>query len=295
MIIYLDQNKWIELARIANGVDTSVRDEKILAEFREASENGCIFPLAATHYIEFSRIKDLGRRKRLGSFMWELSQGKTFAPYGEIVEREIEIALQGIGINIVARDADLIGVGVEFAFGRQLKSELLDYFKVLVNKSILTGNEMLSTDPIKTINFNTQRKNFLNHLNELNEKKHQLEKAKWDDWLHAISTVDIIEPLYRVFCLHNLDKSIFENMEIENHRNFLMSMPTRKLDIHLHREVIKNDQYKPKPSDLEDWGGIGVASCYCDVVVCEKHFADMLQRNSYKSAARIETKLDNVF
>ena len=36
-------------------------------------------------------------------------------------------------------------------------------------------------------------------------------------------------------------------------------------------------------------------SCYCDVVICEKHFADMLKRDQYVSNARIETKLDNVF
>lgn len=63
----------------------------------------------------------------------------------------------------------------------------------------------------------------------------------------------------------------------------------------MHRQVLKNEQYKPKQSDLEDWGGIGVASCYCDVVVCEKHFANLLQRDGYKPKARIETKLDNVF
>lgn len=295
MIIYLDQNKWIELARIANGVDASDRDIQILARFKEASEDGCIFPLAATHYIEFSRIKNLGRRKRLGSFMWELSQGNTLAPYGEIVEREIEVALQGLEVKISARESDLIGFGVEFAFGCQLQSELLNYFKTLVNKSILSGSEAFNIDPIQTRNFDTHRNNFLSHLNEINEKKHLFGKAKWDDWLHAISMVDIIEPLYRVFCLHNLDKSILENLKIEEHRRFLMSMPTRKLDIHLHRQVIKNDQYKPKSSDLEDWGGIGVASCYCDVVVCEKHFANMLKRDSYKPVARIETKLDDVF
>jgi len=295
MIIYLDQNKWIELARIANGIDTSSRDLRVLQQFRDAVKNGCIFPLAATHYIEFSRIKDLERRKRLGSFMWELSQGKTFAPYGNIVDREIEVALQSIGVKIPVRDLSVIGFGVEFAFGHNLDSDILNYFKDLVNKSILTGSQVLNMDPIGTVNFDSQRKSFLNHLNSLHEKKNQLVRSKWDDWLHAIALVDIIEPLNRVFTLHKLDKAILENMNIEEHKSFLTSMPTRKLDIHLHKQVIKNNQYRPKISDLEDWAGIGMASCYSDIVVCERHFADMLQRDSYKPAARIETKLDNVF
>lgn len=74
----------------------------------------------------------------------------------------------------------------------------------------------------------------------------------------------------------------------------LNSMPTRKLDIHLHKQILKNPNYKPKITDLGDWGGIGIASCYCDVVICEKHFADLLNRDSYVPNIRIETKLENL-
>ena len=295
MIVYLDQNKWIELARITNGLDLSDRDRRLLREFTAVSEKGCVFPLSSTHFIEFSRIKDVERRKRLGGVMWNLSKGRTIAPYREIVECEIEIALSKIGVNIIPRKESFIGEGIEFAFGIEFQSELLNTFKTLVNKSILTGLESLNIDPVGSVTLDAHRNNFFNHLSEINVKKHKLEKSKWDDWLHAISMVDIIDPLNRVFQLHGLDVSIMDKLDIVQRRQFLMSMPTRKLDVHLHRQVLKNEQYKPKQSDLEDWGGIGVASCYCDVVVCEKHFANLLQRDGYKPKARIETKLDNVF
>ena len=295
MIVYLDQNKWIELARIANGLDTTVRDKNILGEFLAASKSKCIFPLASTHFIEFSRIGNVGRRKRLGELMWKISKDKTFAPYPSIVEREIEVALRNLGIDITPRPEQLIGEGVEFAFGVEFQSELLKIFKALVNKSILTGSEMFDIDPVGSVNLDSHRNNFFKHLSQINEKKHQLDKSKWDDWLHAISMVDIIDPLNRVFQKYSLSVSLMEKFSKEQRKEFLMSMPTRKLDIHLHRQVLKNEQYKPKKSDLEDWGGIGVASCYCDVVVCEKHFASLLNRDGYIPKARVVTKLDHVF
>ena len=73
------------------------------------------------------------------------------------------------------------------------------------------------------------------------------------------------------------------------------AIPTRKLDIHLHRQVLKNDHYKPKESDLEDWAGLGAAACYADAVVCEKHFASLLARDGFTHHARIETNLSETF
>jgi hypothetical protein len=295
MIIYLDQNKWIELAKIANGIDSSDRGKKILDQFSAVSGPECLFPLCSVHYIEFSRIKDLERRKRLGRVMWNLSKGKTIAPYRDIVEHEIEIALVEIGINITPRKWTFIGDGIEFAFDIEFQSEILNTFKTIVNESALTGSEYFNIDPLCSKNLDAHRNNFFRHLSEIKERKYELEKSKWDDWLHAISMVDIIDPLNRVFQLHGLNVSIMDNLDIVQHRQFLMSMPTRKLDVHLHRQVLKNEQYRPKKSDLEDWGGIGVGSCYCDVVVCEKHFANLLQRDGYRLKARIETNLENVF
>jgi hypothetical protein len=36
-----------------------------------------------------------------------------------------------------------------------------------------------------------------------------------------------------------------------------------------------------------------VASCYCDVLVCEKHMANMLRRNGFVTKARVEINLEN--
>ena len=72
-------------------------------------------------------------------------------------------------------------------------------------------------------------------------------------------------------------------------------MPTRRMDLHLRRQVLRNRKYRARSSDLEDWGGVAVAVCYCDVVICEKHMADMLRRDGFKTHARVEVALENAF
>ena len=60
MIVYLDQNKWIELARIVNGVEISEKAVSLLREIEISLSSGCLFPLSAIHLMEYSRIKDPG-------------------------------------------------------------------------------------------------------------------------------------------------------------------------------------------------------------------------------------------
>jgi hypothetical protein len=78
-------------------------------------------------------------------------------------------------------------------------------------------------------------------------------------------------------------------------KQVINDMPTRRVDLHLHRQVLHNSNYRARPTDLEDWGGLVIASSYCDVVVCEKHMASMLKRDGFKTHARVEVNLENTF
>lgn len=139
------------------------------------------------------------------------------------------------------------------------------------------------------------REKFRDHLAQLQDIKNELPKKKWDDMLYAIELADIREPLAEVMLNHGLSKEDFKNLGEKEFKTLIDNMPSRKLDLHVHRQVLKNQHSNAKLSDLEDWVGIGVASQYCDVVVCERHFADMIKRDHFKTVARIETDLKNTF
>lgn len=94
MIVYLDQNKWTELARMVNGKDTSPRTTQVIKEFDAALDTGhVVFPLSAFYYMESARISNVGRRSRLGSVMWTYSKRATIAFYPTVVKHELEVAL----------------------------------------------------------------------------------------------------------------------------------------------------------------------------------------------------------
>ena len=291
MIVYLDQNKWIELARIVNGLESSRRSKQILAEIKAALDSGCIFPLSALHIIEFSRIKNADRRRRLGKVMWSLSKGATTAPLKSILEFEIEAALKAIGYPISPTPLQYIGHGIAHAFGEHESMRgFWDRFSDTVDEAMLCGEPAIQMEPLSYSSLK-HRKNFAEHLRKLNEEKRTLEKDKLDDWLYAISMADINEPLSEAFARHKISITDIEGWGLTRLKAFMDAIPTRKLDIHLHRQVLKNDHYKPKESDLEDWAGLGAAACYADAVVCEKHFASLLARDGFTHHARIETKM----
>ena len=294
MIIYLDQNKWIELAKIYHGKETSPGAVLFLKELEASIECGYQYPLSAIHYMEFSRISNVGRRKRLGEVMAKYSQGDTIVSSREIVLNEIENSLSQFYPKIKKRDIKLIGKGIDHAFGFSRQKGLPDWLMEMADEAILTGSEELNVEPISY--FSTEhRLNFTSHLESLHKDKHELDKKKWDDWINAIAIADVIEPMSEVMKRNGLQPSDLGCLNAKNYSDFIACMPSRSVDVHLHKQVLKNPNYKPKISDLEDWAGLGIASSYCDVLVCEKHFADMLKRDSFKKKARVVTSLYDIF
>ncbi len=295
MVVYLDQNKWIELARIVNGLEKTVRARRLLGEVEAALSIGVLFPISALNILEMSRIKDPGRRGRLGRVMWNYSKGYTTAPLKSILEHEIEVALAALGYPVVPSRLNYIDVGLAHAFGKDpVVRGFWDRFGTAADEAMLCGDPSI---PIEPLSFSSirHRQKFAQHLTKLNQTKKTLHPKKWDDWLYAISMVDIIEPLNEVFSRHGIAASEVGSWGPEKLKQFMNAIPTRKLDIHLHRQVLKNDQYKVKQSDLEDWAGLGAAACYADVVVCEKHFATMLGRDKNQTHARIQVDLYELF
>ncbi len=161
-----------------------------------------------------------------------------------------------------------------------------------MERAMLTGSSRLGVDPL-SFKGQVQRENFLSHLDTLHKTKHEPPKNKWENWLYGVAIADIRNPLTRVMVRHNISKDAFEGFTERQYKDFVEAMPTRRLDVHLHRQVLRNSNYKPKKTDLEDWAGVAVAASYCDVVVCENHMADMIQRDRFSVKARIETNLIN--
>lgn len=141
-IIYLDQNKWIDVAKAFHGraVDPDLRAAFVLVE-KLSRRGAAVFPLSAVHYMETAKISDHGRRKRLGTAMWEISRGHTMASYREIVRFELESELARRFPGVAPRDFELVSRGVAHAFGEVYTYRIPDELRKKLPPEAIEGLE----------------------------------------------------------------------------------------------------------------------------------------------------------
>ncbi len=294
MIIYLDQNKWIELSKMVHGKDDSQRAKRIVRAMESVCTAGHVtLPLSAIHYMETSRISNEGRKVRLGSTMWRFSRGQTIAGYPAVVRHELDVALSKHFAHIVPGELQVIGFGHAHAFG-EAAGNVPSIFAEEFERSMLMGNELLRIPPLASY-ASHHRESFRNHLASLHIRAAEVSPDLRENFLYAISTVDILEPLSQAMVKYELPANTLEILGETGLKKLINDMPTRRVDLHLHRQVLRNPTYAPKPTDLEDWAALAMAACYCDVVVCEKHMANMLSRDGFRTKTRIEVDLDQTF
>ena len=295
MIVYLDQNKWIELAKMFHGKDNSIRASRVLREYEEARKDNRIqLPLSSIHYIETSRISNTNRRVRLGAAMWHFSGGASIIGYQAIVRHELELALAKHLTEVNPGSINILGRGHAHAFCSPPLPGAMALIQDEIERSLLMGSAWLGIDPLASYS-STHRENFKQHLSTLHVRCKAVPENLRENWLYAMSTDDILNPLNEVMRKHKLPKETIANLGEHRLKEVIDDMPTRRIDMHLHKQILQNPNYVARSSDLEDWGGIAVASSYCDVVICEKHMADMLRRNRFTTYARIETNIENTF
>jgi hypothetical protein len=293
MIVYLDQNKWIELARMFHGKDTSARARQVLKDYESATVEGrATLPLSSVHYIEMSRVSNVDRKVCLGTAMWHFSRGKTIIGYPAIVRHEFETALAKHVPRVKPGELKIVGKGHAHAFCAQLLQGLLKLFEEDVERSLLVGYEPYGIKP-PAYSGTTHRENFRQSLSTIRERYDDMPSELRENWLYATSMIDILDPMNDVRRKHQLEEGLLEQLGEDGLKQVINDMPTRRVDLHLRRQVLRNRNYATRDSDLEDWGGVGVAACYCDVVICEKHMADMLHRDGFKTHARIEVALED--
>lgn len=287
MIIYLDQNKWIDLARICHGKDKNKNSIGLYKRLASAVEkNEVSLPLSAIHYMECGRISNAGRRERLGNVMWQLSKGMTLCSYEKIVTHESEVALSKIYSQVQTSSLDLLGFGISHAFGEEFEDHFSTIHELEFEKACITGcSELIGNIP--PFYGRKHAEKFRDHLAKLHTIKERLPRGQWGDFLRVLSLSDVITPFSDVMHQNGLSYADFEKLRKEEIFELVQSMPSRALDIHLSSQVLKKNDYNPKITDMEDWAGVGVGAQYCDVVVCEKHMADMLGRDRFVSKAVI--------
>lgn len=93
-IVYLDQNKWIELARVQSGAVTSGMVADLYFELIAAVQSGqVLFPLSVSHILETSKRNDPVSRVHLAETQAKLSRGFVYRSRAGRLEVEVRVTL----------------------------------------------------------------------------------------------------------------------------------------------------------------------------------------------------------
>ena len=308
-VIYLDQNKWIDVARAFHGKAQDAELKAACAVVEKLSRRmAAIFPLSWVHYVETAKITNHEQRTRLGTAMWEISRGHTLASLRKVARFEVETALARRFPHVTPRDFQLVSKGHAHAFDARYAYRIPEEYRGrlpagmseealerelqrVLEKAAITGE---GPGGIRTPSpdYNQPNSSFKEHLKTLPQRGSSLSPGKQEDFLHTIALIDIEEPIKEVLDFHGLswERDLIP-LGTEGLTAFVQGMPSRRTEVHLHRQILKNPTLKPKDNDLEDWSGLGPATAHCDIVICEKHFANLLHRDGFRPNAQVITDL----
>lgn len=111
--IYLDQNKWIDVARVDKGATAGKPFENAAALLSAGVELGELsVPLSRAHFIETNNRRDWASRRELAETMFRLSSRHTVAPADALLPGELDRALKEFfGRPLELRQVKPFGVG----------------------------------------------------------------------------------------------------------------------------------------------------------------------------------------
>ena len=312
--VYLDQNKWIDLARAAVGHPLGERYEDALLLARTAVRTGAAsFPLDIFRYMETTKRGNDRSRVELADTMRELSQQNTMALPREVLDHEIDVALQHrFGLPDVPRPLRVFGFGI-----RHIDQARLDWPQVDLSflpdqgASLLPGQRrtlqgfidatieagLLRVGPKTLLNAGfdhnaTSGDAFVAHENRIASEiaRLGLTGGRIDDAVRASDFGDIrpavVIALTRVGLTYD---EFMDGLTEGEFLDFMDDLPTRFVTNTLRSAKHRQAQQPWEPNDLVDIVALPVASVYCDVLVTEKQWVHRLQQG--KVGERYGTKL----
>ena len=305
--IYLDHNKWIELARVDHGRASGPEKSDVLVLAREARRRGLAsFPLSDIHYMETLQKRDVGARKRLAQTMASISQYDAIAPVWQLVPMEIDEALRvRFGRPTSARSVRVFGKGAAHALadarfdeaksyqppgkpalgsrGRAFFGEMLE-FSALSGQGIAEGPKGRTPFEDGSSNYHEREKTLVDWFRATGASAEQRRVKLAQHTLEDIGA-QIVEALDRAGI------AIEEFLELgpEGVLDFLSNLPSRHVEHVLRTLRHENSQHVWKANDLADLGALCSSIPYCDVVVTERHWTHIVKRAGLD--ARYRTKV----
>lgn len=305
-LIYLDQWAWIQLARAFHRIESSKILCALLEFVQTAKESGTArFPLSLAHYYETNTHRDHDSRLRLFEVMSKFSELDSIASLDSVIRYEVERALKRrFPDHIIEKPFSLIGKGVQHASGypREInikrkkgmssnehtarKAFAEQWFQI----SSLVGPDAFGSGLPRITEFPGGR-NFSALLSALPNDVKNIPDFGLEAYFTDRCINDIRPIIEKVLLSSGLSWKAFETLKPSDKIQFVNELPSRRVEKHLMRQFAKNANLPKRDSDLNDWVYLGIAVSYCDIVLAEKQFTDLVNRKGLVKKAVVISSL----
>jgi hypothetical protein len=297
LVIYLDQNKWIDVARAYYQRKDGQEFIALLPKLQSATRNGSvILPLSHAHLYETRKIANVERRKRLAKIMVDLSQGWALAPNSYLIPKQIEVALDTMYGKTTSVFPEAISKSFfDFGFLDQICDELqipkngvltirrfLQLNRLEILEALFTGEN--ADREIADFTNLASAKNLINDYVKSSERFRKVEKSTLNRVGRKRMYVIELAFHYRsvldqLLVQRNSDLiSFLKNNDVKRLMGFFADVPS--LDIETELVIERNEHWDRsiQPNDIMDISFLSSAIPYCDVLVTEKFWTALIVR-----------------
>ncbi|GEP65190.1 hypothetical protein CBE01nite_29580 [Clostridium beijerinckii] len=280
-IIYLDQNKWIELSQCFYGKSDKHRD--VLGVIIEKTNSGeWIFPISIIHHIETEIREQDVQRQKLAKFMGVISKNWTIKP--NLIDRnnELECNFNNKCYNPIKQDyLNVIG-------------QNLDDVKITLNNRVLDTNIMENLKQ-SSLDYNVFEE-FIEIQHNTGDREEQfadnefhketLEYFRKESEKNSDKSIEDQFIYFYMDCFKGEYSQILRKILPENQNKIAYKMYKQKLPKSFYvkmklifESVIKNKERKIDKNDFKDIMFLSMAIPYCDVVITERFWTGLITEN----------------
>ena len=304
--VYLDQNKWLDLARAATGHRLGARYIDALAAARAAAASGTAsFPIDIYRYLETGKRGDDRSRIDVADLMFELSQQHTLARSNALLPTEIDEALRRrFGRPEHPRQDQVFGVGLSHITAGAVTHPPFDFSKLPAIGKALSPHELLTVEqiyndlvgrellrmgpgPVREAGFdpsNTEfAQRFVDYENSVAIAIHDrgLSGVLLDLAVRASDLGSIQGPVTEALNRIGMTWDAFiAQTSSSGLISFVNDLPTRNVTNLMRGVKHRQTEQKWELNDFNDLAALPVAAVYCDVVVTEKLWVHWLRQGT---------------
>jgi hypothetical protein len=306
--VYLDQNKWIDLARTVGRTRKVRHYPDAVAVLASGVSLGLVsVVLSNVHYRETARNRNERQRHDLARLMLSLSNRHTIAPLHEVVRAELDLAMaKHYGRPETPRQVQVFGVGACHAVGNprftpRRPAGMPDEVWYPLRERALAGFEYACLaglpadgDPEwSTDGFEEDAQRAARYAAGQQADKARLQTGSWHKGERgkrralANTLIGFTESVTEAMVYAGVTKEEFMDAGRDVVQAFCEDVPMIFVDSELER--VQNASCREwEPNDLNDLDALMRAIVYCDVVVAEKFWISAAKQ------ARLDQKYGTV-